>query len=40
LGMRGSTRSQNSSETVHDLMAFMKHRYTTSKTTWEDFIYG
>jgi hypothetical protein len=36
----GLARSQNSSEIVHDLMAFMKHSYTTTTQIWQPFIYG
>jgi hypothetical protein len=38
--MSGLAFSQNSSEIVHDLMAFMKHSYTTRTAIWQAFIYG
>lgn len=36
----GLAFSQKSSEIVHDLMAFMKHSYTTRIAIWQSFIYG
>lgn len=36
----GLARSQNSSEIVHDLMAFMKHSYTITTEIWQTIIYG
>jgi hypothetical protein len=38
--MSGLACSQNSSEIVHDLMAFMNHSYTTRTAVWQAFIYG
>ena len=38
--MIGLACSQNSSEIVHDLIAFMKQSYTTRTTVWQAFIYG
>ena len=38
--MSGLACSQKSSEIVHDLMAFMKHSYTTRTAIWQAFIYG
>lgn len=38
--MNGLACSQNSSEIVHDLMAFMKHTYTTRTVVWQAVICG
>lgn len=38
--MSGLAFSQKLSEIVHDLMAFMKHSYTTRTEIWQAFIYG
>jgi hypothetical protein len=39
-GISGSARSQNSSDIVHDLMAFMAWKHSTNRTNWQDVIYG